>query len=234
MDKRNLLLVILIFIFTIINFNFVPYWLLVYKTGVGTAYVVDQLLPFFVASFCMAFFLRPDKKIKSLLALHWKFLLLIVLAIFFTHGKMLGWYFFGEEPVSNLIPVTNNDISWFVTGVARGWHISIYILSYLLFGTHALPYNIIILLLFTITAILLYVLLYKLFQKKFPAFIGTLFYVTTPAFQDTFYWQMNISGMSLALSAGILSVLLLINFQKTMRYKYIILSLLFFYCCTED
>ena len=210
--------ILLIILLSIPIFQFRIYWLLVDSISVGWAYVIDQLLPLVVT--CIFAFLIVKKnvqfiKIKQWLKTNALPLLAITVTILVVHGWILGNYFMGEEPNTILTNVNNRNKEVLVYGILRGYHYGIYVLSYELFHTHAMLYNVVALTLYVLTAAILYIFLNLLFNKKIiPAFIGTLFFVTTPSYMDMFFWQSNFSGMPIALSVGMLSLIFLLAYQK--------------------
>ena len=224
--------ILLIIFLSIPIFQFRIYWLLVDSISVGWAYVIDQLLPLVVT--CIFAFLIVKKnvqfiKIKQWLKTNALPLLAITVTILVVHGWILGNYFMGEEPNTILTNVNNRNKEVLVYGILRGYHYGIYVLSYELFHTHAMLYNVVALTLYVLTAAILYIFLNLLFNKKIiPAFIGTLFFVTTPSYMDMFFWQSNFSGMPIALSVGMLSLIFLLAYQKNNKMSFYLLSLLFF------
>src|SRR3989344_1985433 len=145
-----------------------------------------------------------------------KIIVVLLLSILIFHGLMLGNYFMGEEPTTILHGVNANDDDSLIYGILRGYHYGVYILSYLLFYTNTFLYNVVSLFLYIFSAIILYIFINLLLNKNTKAsLIGVLFYVTTPAYMDMFFWQSNISGMPIALSAGLLSLIFLITYQRT-------------------
>lgn len=224
--------IILILLLSILIFQFRVYWLLVDVMGVGFAYFIDQFLPLIATSIVAFVVIRKDVPIgavKKYASANGIPILMIIISSLVVHGLVLGNYFMGEEPTTILSGVTNGDGAALVNGILRGYHYGIYILSYELFYTKAVLYNIVALVLYIFTAIVLYIFLNQLFNKKvIPALVGALFFVTTPAYMDMFFWQSNFSGMPIALSVGILSLIFLFVHQKTSKFPYYLLSILFY------
>lgn len=221
---------ILIFLFSIPVFYFSVYRLLVDKIGIGYAYSLDQFLPFIVT--IILAFTATKKQLalsftKKYLKKNGLSILLIITTILLVHGWVLGNYFFGEEPNSILRPINIGEVETPLD--LRGWHLGPYVLSYQLFSTNVIYYNVIALLIFIVTAIIFYIFLNLLFDKKVaPSLIGTLFFVTTPSYMDMFTWQFHFSGMPLALSAGLLSIIYLLIYQRSKKYYFYLISLLFY------
>jgi len=217
MKKKVTIFSFIIVFFSYFSFNASLYWLLVKKTGIGFAYVFDQFSPLLISVSVLFWFFKEKIKKElfiTVLKKHGVSCLLIVTIVLLVHGWITGFYFFGEEPTSILAEVITPGSEKLVN-ILRGYHWGTYVLSYLLFGTHAWMYNIFTLFLFTLASLTLYVFLYIIFRKKIPALLGTLFFVTTPAYLDTFNWQANASGMSLVLLVSIASLIFLLYFQKT-------------------
>lgn len=224
--------IIIILLLSIPIFQYRVFWFLVDVIGIGYAYVVDQFLPLIstsVVAFVVIKKYAPISVVKKYIAIHRTPILLIVVTTLVVHGLMLGNYFMGEEPNTILFSINNDDREKFVSGILRGYHYGTYVLSYQLFFTKAALYNVVALVLYIFTAIMLYVFLNLLFNKKvIPALIGTLFFVTTPAYMDMFFWQSNVSGMPIALSAGILSLIFLYVYQKNNKFLYYVISIMFY------
>lgn len=202
------------------------------KLGVGWSYVVDQMLPLTI-SCVIAFLLFKKEKlfinIKRYIRSNIKVFLAISLMVLFVHGLMIGNYFMGEEPTTILFQINNNSKEVLVNGILRGYHYAIYILSYQFFTVKATLYNVVSLCLYIIASGILFIFLDQLFYKKvLPAFIGTVFFITTPAYMDMFSWQSNVSGMPLALAVGLLSLLFLNLYQRNSKFYFYILSLMFY------
>lgn len=219
--------VVIVFIFSIFSFNLSLYWFFVQKTGVGLAYVVDQLFPFVIATIASLFVMRKNKTdLLHFIKLHRLYLISIAIIIFFVHQGILGFYFFSEDPTTILAAVTNNGDR--LITLLRGYPFVVYVASFIMFGTNIWLYNLITFILFIIAAISIYSFIYVLLNKKFAAFVGALFFITTPSYLTMFIWQSNSGGMSLVLFSGILSLISLFYFQKTKNKGLYILSLLFF------
>ncbi len=229
--KKKLLLVIFILLLSVPIFQNWVYWFLVEGLGIGFAYSIDQFLPLIVTSI-VAFIVTkkyiPKVEVKKYLSTNAIPILIIIITTLVVHGWVLGNYFFGEEPNSVLRPVNIGEVETPVNYL-RGWHLGIYLLSFELFYTNVLLYNIVSLTLYIFTAVILYIFLNFLFNKRImPALVGTLLFVTTPAYMDMFSWQINASGMPIALSAGILCLIFLLTYQKTRKVFYFFLSLMFY------
>lgn len=234
------LLIIFILLLSIPIFQSNVYWLLVDIVGVGYAYFIDQFLPLIVTSVIALVVIKknvPISIVKSYIVANAIPILVIIISCLVVHGWILGNYFFEEEPNALLRPINNSDRETPASGVWRNWGAGIYVLSYELFYTKVVLYNIVTLILYVLTAIILYVFLRMLFIKKvLPALIGALFFVTTPAYMDMFSWQMDGSGMPIALSTGILSLIFLFTYQKNSKpvyskgtnFVYYLLSIMFY------
>lgn len=216
-----------ILLFSIFSFNSYLYWLLVPKAGVGWAYVFDQLFPLGIALLAFLFFIKR-KKIRILLFLkrHGLYLVLFFLITMFVHSWILGFYFLSEEPTTILASALNNNDR--LITLLRGYPYAIYVASFLIFGTNVWLYNLVTLTLYVCAAGSLYVLIHTLIGNKFAAFLGTVFFITTPSYLTMFNWQSNAPGMSLALVSGIFSLLFLLLYQKKKFASTYILSLLFY------
>lgn len=232
--------VVLILLLSIPIFQFRVYWLIVDAIGVGLAYFIDQFLPLIVTSIMAFVIIRknvPIGAIKKYASANGIPILMIIISSLVVHGLVLGNYFMGEEPTTILSGVTNGDGTALIQGILRGYHYGIYILSNQLFYTNTILYNVVALVLYIFTAIVLYIFLNQLFNKKvIPALVGALFFITTPAYMDMFFWQSNFSGMPIALSAGILSLIFLCIYQKASKspyskrsnFVYYVLSIMFY------
>src|SRR5258706_936020 len=217
MVKKTFLFSILITSFTLFSFSSQIYWLFVNKIGIGAAYVLDQFFPLLISLGTMYYFHTRSLihlPLRKLWQMHKLQIITITVSILVVHGLILGYYFFGEEPTS-ILEEGLSPGSTKLVALLRGYHWGTYIVSFILFGTHAWLYNVFILFLFIAAAILLYFFLYVLFNDTISSLIGVLFFVTTPSYLDTFNWQANISGMSLALCVCLFSLCILIRFQKT-------------------
>src|SRR3989344_3652182 len=224
--------IIVILLLSIPIFQYRVYGLLVDKLGVGYAYSIDQLLPLIAAIFLTAIIIKKNVPIaqmkKYLLANRIPFLI-IILTTLIVHGLMLDNYFMGEEPTTILHGVNANDGDALIKGILRGYHYGVYVLSYLLFYTNTFLYNIVSLILYIFSAIILYIFINLLLNRNIKAsLIGVLFFITTPAYMDMFFWQSNISGMPIALAAGLLSLIFLTTYQRTHTLSFYLLSLLFY------
>lgn len=224
--------IIAILLLSIPIFQYKIYWFLVEELGVGLSYAIDQLLPLIITGILAFIVIKkyiPINEVRKYISINIKPILLIIFVTLIVHGWVVGNYFMGEEPNTILRQVNTESKEAFVQGILRGYHYGVYILSYELFSTNSIPYNIVALLLYIVTAIVLYIFLNQLLKGKIlPALIGTLFFVTTPAYLDMFFWQSNFSGMPIALSAGILSVIFLFAYQKNLKFIYYLLSIMFF------
>ncbi len=232
--------IILILLLSVPIFQYRIYWLLVDIVGVGYAYFIDQFLPLIATSIAAFVVIKkyvPISAVKKYVAVQVIPILIIVITSLVVHGWILGNYFMGEEPTTILLQILNTHGEALVGGILRGYHYGIYVLSYQLFYTKAVLYNGVALGLYILTAIILYIFLNLLLSKKvIPALVGTLFFVTTPAYMDMFFWQSNFSGMPIALSAGIVSLIFLLHsnkldlffYQKTSKFLYYVLSLMFY------
>src|SRR3989344_7064527 len=224
--------IIVVLLLSIPIFQYRVYDFLADKLGVGYAYSVDQLLPLVVTLFLSVLIIKkniPIAQIKKYLLVNKKPLLIIILVTLIVHGLMLGNYFMGEEPTTILHGVNANDDDSLIYGILRGYHYGVYILSYLLFYTNTFLYNVVSLFLYIFSAIILYIFINILLDRNIKAsLIGVLFYVTTPAYMDMFFWQSNVSGMPIALATGLLSLVFLITYKKTHTISFYLLSLLFY------
>lgn len=216
--NSKVLFLTFLLLFTIPIFQYRLYWLLVDTIGVGFAYSTDQLSPLIVS--CVAAFVVVKKYVRGNVAKRYistnrlSFLIIIASALL-VHGWMLGNYFMGEEPTTILSFINDDSKTSLVDGILRGYHYGIYVLSYQLFYTKVILYNAVSLVLYILTAIIFYVFLTQVFKNKTTtSLVGALFFVTTPAYMDMFFWQSNISGMPTALSAGLLSLIFLSAYQK--------------------
>lgn len=228
---RKLFTIIIILIFSSVSFQYQLFWFLLGKTGLGWAYVIDQLFPLFVALIAIFYTAQKyhDFHVMKKYFLKHKFpLIILLITVLVVHGWILGNYFFGEEPTSILRVIASNGVDRAMSGFWRGWHLSIYISSFLIFGSNTLPLNVIILILYISNILLLYVLLFHLFKNKLATFTGTLFFATTTSYQDLFNWQSNTSGTFLALSVALLTLIFLLFYQKTNKFAYYTCSLLLF------
>ena len=233
MPKKILLLIGAIIFLSFFIFKYQLYWAIVGKTGIAIAYSLDQFFPLlFTGIVGLWFFYKKTKKniLWNLWKQHSLSIALLFLAVVIVHGLIIGFYFFGEDPTTTLIPSMEPASSTGNVLIERlkGYPLGVFIVSYLFFGTHAWLYNLVTLFIFTLAVIALYALLYILTGKKVPALLGTIFFVTTPVYLDAFTWQTTASGMSLALLVGILFLIMLILFQKTKKPIYYLFSLLFF------
>lgn len=205
--------------------------LLLFIFPLGWAYVVDQLLPAIAVVFLAWFTFKryvPKVDILSFLRTHIKVLITLVIATLVVRGWILEGYFYGEELRSIIEPVVDGDLEHLISPAWRGWHLGLYVGSFLLFGHNTLPLNTVSLILYLLCILSLYLLLFLLFKKTLPAFVAVLFYITTPVYQNFFNWQAHVSGTSLALFLGILSLIFLLFFQKNSKKMIYIVSILLF------
>src|SRR3989344_1990936 len=227
-----MILIILILLISIPIFQFQIYWFLVDKLGVGYAYSIDQLLPLFASSILAFFVIKknvPMNLIRKYFMTNGIPILIIIFTTLIVHGLIIGNYFMGEEPTTILSGVTGESGEALVSGILRGYHYSIYILSFKIFFQNVVLYNVLALLLYIVTAVILFIFLNQIFSRKvLPSLVGALFFVTTPAYMDMFFWQSNFSGMPIALSAGILTLIFLFSFLRTQKLAFYFLSLLFY------
>ena len=230
LSDKKVLLVLLILLLSIPIFQSSVYRFLVYKIGIGFAYSIDQFLPLVVT--CLVAFIAIRKQtsiriVKRYVSSNAMPLLVIILTALIVHGWVLGNYFFGEEPNAVLRPVNIGEVENPLD--LRGYHLGMYILSYELFYTHVIFYNIVALLFYILTTIILYIFLNYLFNQKIsPALVGTLFFVITPAYMDIFSWHLHFLGMPIALSVGLLCLISLLAYQKNSKPYFYLLSLMFY------
>lgn len=197
--------------------------------GTGWAYVVDKSAPLLTVFFMSFFFLRKNwHRSRNFIFSNKVPISALCIIIFLVHGLLLRYYFFAEDIYTILGQVNNNNRYFSVSPSINGYPFFPFVLSFLLFNIHALPYNIISLASFTLTILSFYWFVYVLSGRKFLAFMTGLFFVTTPSYLDMFSWQGSIQGMSQVLFIGLMSCIFLIYYQKSKNSFFYILSLSFF------
>lgn len=198
----------------------------------GWAYVADQVTPLLI-SLLVLFFVVRKKNFKNILSklrpFYWLLILLFILAAV-THLGILYYYFWSDEPLFVLEPVTQNQGFHFHSlGGAnlRGYFLSFYIFTYLLAGTNNLVYQILNLTFFSISVLFVFWFLYLLTNNKTIATLAAAFFATTPAYLDMFTWQN--SNYAPILILGLTSLIMLLHYKKTKKFIYYLLSLMFFF-----
>lgn len=207
------------------------------RIGMGWAYVFDQITPLAIAIATMFFFLIRKKNLKALfgrLKPHCRLLVLIFCLAFITHLGILYYYFWSEEPLFILEPITQNrEFHFHLGGTAnlRGYFVAFYALNYLLFGTNAFVYQLLNLTYFAVSALFVYWFVYLLTSKKTISTLAAVFFTTTPAYLDMFTWQNT--EYSPVLIMGLVSFIFLLYYKKNDKFIYYILSLMFFFCAIK-
>lgn len=207
--------------------------LLTPKLGMGWAFVIDQTVPLIIALATTYFFLRKKGGFKTLLTRlqsHYRLLLLIFTIAFVTHLGILTYYFWSDEVILMLKPITQNEEFKFhrIGGAnMRGYFIASYALTYLLFGTHAWVYPLISITTFAVSALFVYWFLYLLTKRRLTATLASLFFATTPIFLDMFTWHSTAHAPILIF--GLTSFIFLLYYKKNGQFIYYILSLMFFF-----
>lgn len=197
--------------------------------GTGWAYVVDKSAPLLTVFFMSFFFLRKNwHRSRNFIFSNKVPISALCIIILLVHGLLLRYYFFAEDIYTILGQVNNNNRYFSVSPSINGYPFFPFVLSFLLFNIHALPYNIISLTSFILTALSLYWFIHVISGRKFLAFMTGLFFVTTPSYLDMFSWQGSIQGMSQVLFIGLMSCIFLIYYQKSKNSFFYILSLSFF------
>lgn len=220
------------------------YRLLINFVDIGWAYVIDQFLPLAVTSVIAFVVIKRNVSagvIKRYVSVNWLPILIIIITSLVVHGLMLGNYFLGEgwgvlqginEPslVNPSDPgLSTNVLLHPIEGYFRGWYLGIMILSYKLFWNKAELYNFVNLILYILTANILYIFLNQLFRKMIiPSLVGTLFFITTPSYMDMFPRINDPAGLPITLATGILSLIFLFAYQKNSRFTYYVLSVMFY------
>lgn len=203
------------------------------KLGMGWAFVIDQTVPLIITLTTTFFLLRQKggfKTIHTRLKNHYRLLILILTVAFVTHLGILSYYFWSDEVIFMLEPITQNANVFHIIGGAnmRGYFITSYAFLYLVFGVlHAWIYPLFSIAYFAISTLFVYWFLYLLTEKRLVATLASLFFATTPIFLDMFTWHSTAHAPILIF--GLISFIALLYYQKSGRFTYYILSLMFFF-----
>ncbi|MDP3940897.1 MAG: hypothetical protein Q8Q49_01165 [bacterium] len=205
--------------------------------GLGWSYVFDQGVVIFTAIGLMIVVLR--KKIspslrKHVLRRHGALMALLAVVAFVVHSFVLGYYFWSDEVIWLLQPMTQNTPQFFFHGnVFKGYFIFSYALMYLLVGVnHYWIYSLVSILSFCVAVVSVYIFLYVLTRNRLLAFLSGAFVGVTPAFLDMFTWYST--GHAPVLASVLLSMSFLVLFLSGNRkVVYYLLSVLFFFVATK-
>lgn len=199
----------------------------------GWAFLVDQTIPLAITLTVTFFFVTRKINLKAHLTKlkpHRRLLILIFIIALVTHLGILSYYFWSDEVISMLNPITQNEeFKFHVRGGAnmRGYFIASYAFTYLLFGLNVWVYPLFSITYFTISALFVYWFVYLLTNKKTISTLAAVFFATTPAYLDMFTWHSTAHAPILIL--GLASFILLLYYKKSNRFIYYILSLMFFF-----
>ena len=201
--------------------------------GMGWAFLIDQTIPLIVASVVTFLFLRKKislKTIQARLKKHQRLLILIFAIAFVTHLGILYYFFWSDEVIFMLEPITQNSEFYFHqigTASMRGYFLASYVFLYLVFGVHAWVYPLFSLFYFATSVLLVYWFIYLLTNKKLISTVASLFFATTPLFLDMFTWHSTAHAPILIL--GLVSFTSLLYYKKSGRFIYYLLSIMFFF-----
>src|SRR3989344_1115310 len=230
---RLLKLHLLIILVSFFSFQYFIERLLFPFLGMGWAYVIDQVTPLIIAVLVSILLLRKRvnlEVVKSRLRKHSLLLILIFIVALTTHLGTLNYFFWSDEVVFMLQPITQNnkDLFYFIGGAnMRGNFITSYAFNYLVFGTTAWVYPLSSAIYFAISALFVYWFLFYLTNKKLIASLSSLFFSTTPIFLDMFTWHSTSHAPILIF--GLISFIALLQYKKSNFLGYYIISLLFFF-----
>src|SRR3989344_127562 len=173
LNKHHLLELHLIIIFvSFFSFQYFIERLLFPLLGMGWAYVIDQVTPLIIATVVSILLLRKRVNlavVKNKLKKHSLPLIFIFIIALTTHLGTLNYFFWSDEVVFMLQPITQNnkDLFHFIGGAnMRGYFITSYAFNYLVFGTTAWVYPLSSAIYFAISALFVYWFLFYLTKKK--------------------------------------------------------------------
>lgn len=199
----------------------------------GWAFLVDQTIPLAITLTVTFFFVIRKINLKAHLTKlksHRYLLILIFIIAFVTHLGILSYYFWSDEVILILKPITQNEEFKFhrIGGAnMRGYFIASYAFTYLLFGLNAWVYPLFSIIYFAVSTLFVYWFVYLLANKKTISTLAAVFFATTPAYLDMFTWHSTAHAPILIL--GLASFILLLYYKKSNRFIYYILSLMFFF-----
>ncbi|MDO8657400.1 MAG: hypothetical protein Q7K55_01570 [Candidatus Levybacteria bacterium] len=197
--------------------------------GTRSAYLIDQGFPF-LAVVIVSFFLIKKYwyKCKKNLSSNIIPILILTAVVISVHGLLTQYYFFAEDVTHILQSVKQGDEKFPFNPTNNGYPLFPFVFSFLLFGTNAIFYNIVSLLLFLAAVLGFYFFVISLTGNKNLALLSALFFGTTPSFLDMFAWQASVQGMSQVLFLGLMCFIFLVHYQKSKNNFCYFLSLLFF------
>lgn len=220
-----------ILVVSFLSFRYLLERLLQPTIGMGWAYVIDQLVPLFVAFGASWYVIKKRigfKHLKETFLQHKMQLILLVFVAFMAHILTLSYFFWSDEVIWMLKPITQNTPFFFHGDTLKGYFVTSYALLYLLFGKDVpWVYPFFSVLSFAISVCLAYWFLFVLTKKKLIAFFSALIFATTPAFLDMFTWHSTAHAP--VLSMALVSLICLVFFQRNRRNFFYFLSLLFFF-----
>lgn len=222
---------LLILIAGFLSFRYFLERILFPHLGMGWSYVIDQMTPLILTSIALFYFHQKYKFIRSIvqsLKADWIQMLMLFIIAFVSHLGILTYFFWSDEVIWMLHPITNNNATFFFhADHMKGYFITSYALLYLLFGTNAWVFPFISVLTFSISVLFAYWFVYLLSQKRMIAFLAALFFATTPAYLDMFTWHSTAHAPILIF--GLTSLIALLYYQQTNKTVFYIFSILFFF-----
>lgn len=224
---------LILLVVSYLSFQYYLERLLTPYLGMGWSFLLDQITPLIIGLTAAILFLTKNsnfKTIKTKLKAHWFLLFLIFIIAFVTHLGILSYYFWSDEVIFMLEPITQNyQFVFHAIGGAnmRGYFIASYAFLYLLFGTHAWVYPLFSVTYFAISVLFVYWFIYLLTNKRFVAVLASVFFATTPAYLDMFTWHSTAHAPILIL--GLASFISLLYYKKNNKFVYYIFSIIFFF-----
>lgn len=224
------------FILSFLSFRYLLEQTLFPFVGLGWAYVIDQgFVVVFAIVVTVIVLSRQVKKsrVRSFLKRHGLQIAILFVVAFLAHALTLHYYFWSDEVIWLLKPITQNTPRFFFHGdIFKGYFVLSYALLYLLFGVHHYwIYALASILYFCITVPIIYIFMYLLSQKRTIAFIGAGFVAVSPGFLDMFTWHSTAHAP--VLGSVLVSMIFFVLFLKNRKLMYYILSLIFFFVATK-
>lgn len=235
MDIKYLRTHAVILLASFISFRYFIEQFLFPHVGMGWAYVTDQLV-ILLSSIALTYYIifrnTPRKAILSAIRKHRTSLISLFIIAFIMHVGVLGYYFWSDEVIWLLKPITQNTPFFFQGNIFKGYFVLSYALTFLLAGPHYYwIYGLVSIVSFATTSCVIYLFLVALTEKRSIAWMGSLFVSVTPSFFDMFTWHST--GHAPVVAAVLLSGIFLIQYLKTHTPYWYYLSVIWYFTAVK-
>ena len=220
-----------------LSFRYYTEILLFPALGMGWGYGIDQIIPLTLALIATLVLFVNKINLQTIytnMRPHYLLVFFIFAVALVTHLGILNYFFWSDESLYILEPITQNAASHFHQSSSanlRGYFVSAYTLLFLVFGTTAWVYQLFNIISFSISALFVYWFAYLLIGKRYISAVAALFFAASPAYLDMFTWQNSAHAPILIL--GLVSFILLLHFKRNRHFGLYILSLLFFFAAIK-